>query len=169
MAPTRVWMNRRIGEVQAVQNPALGAVLLWRFSCAFCPDGAVNGTPLPLLFVVLPIVFHSKTFEEVRGTLGASGLRQFELKFHNKSDLLLALHSRMLVMRDLSLASVRIAVHAKLITLVPSQGVVWPQSRSSPPADSQTATELIKGAERLGRWCRDVSLFEVSALLKVDF
>ena len=44
-------------EVYAIQNPALCAVLLWRFACAYNqhhPDRA--HVPLLLFFIVLPMV-----------------------------------------------------------------------------------------------------------------
>jgi hypothetical protein len=38
-------------EVQAMQNPALGAALVWRFTCGYTPIGTGSGgTPLSLGF-----------------------------------------------------------------------------------------------------------------------
>lgn len=152
-----------------MQNPALGAALLWRFSCGFTPESSPNGTPLPLAFVVLPLAFHAKSLEEVIGTQAASGLRKFEQKFSARSDVLLAVQARMLAMRDLSLRSLRIALRTGLVTLVPKEAVLWPRSRSAPRAEGKAVTDLMKSAEKLGSWCRDVSLFEVAGLLKVEF
>ena len=157
-------------EVQAMQNPALGAALLWRFACGFSPESSPSGTPLPLAFVVLPLTLHTKSAEKVSGTLAGSGLRKFESKFSDddRGDVLLALQSRMLAMRELSLRSLRIAIRTGLLTLVPKEAVVWPRSRSAPPADAKPVGELLRSAEKLGGWCREVSLFEVSGLLKVE-
>lgn len=162
-------MTAILNEVQAMQNPALGATLLWRFSCGFTPESSPSGTPLPLAFVVLPLAFHAKSLEEVTGTQAASGLRKFEEKFSDRSDVLLSIQSRMLAMRDLSLRSLRIAIRTGLVTLVPKEAVLWPRSRSAPPAEAKAVSDLLKSAEKLGNWCRDVSLFEVAGLLKVEF
>lgn len=163
-------MTAILNEVQAMQNPALGAALLWRFACGFSPESSPNGTPLPLAFVVLPLTLHAKSAEKVSGTLAGSGLRKFESKFgdDDRGDVLLALQPRMLAMRDLSLRSLRLAIHAGLLTLVPKEAVIWPRSRSAPPADAKAVGDLLKSAEKLGSWCRDVSLFEVAGLLKVE-
>lgn len=163
-------MTAILNEVQAMQNPALGAVLLWRFACGFSPESSPNGTPLPLAFVVLPLIFHAKSAEKVSGTLAASGLRKFESKFSDddRGDVLLALQPRMLAMRDISLRSLRIAIRSGLLTLVPKEAVLWPRSRTAPPAEAKPVSDLLKSAEKLGAWCRDVSLFEVTGLLKVD-
>jgi hypothetical protein len=162
-------MTAILNEVHAMQNPALGATLLWRFACGFTPESSPNGTPLPLAFVVLPLAFHAKSLEEVAGTQAASGLRRFEEKFSDRGDVLLSIQPRMLAMRDLSLHSLRIAIRAGLVTLVPKEAVLWPRSRSAPPTEAKAVSDLLKSAEKLGSWCREVSLFEVAGLLKVEF
>ncbi|MBN8468800.1 hypothetical protein JYJ95_20045 [Corallococcus exiguus] len=162
-------MTTILNEVQAMQNPALGAALLWRFACGFSPESSPNGTPLPLAFVVLPIIFHAKSLEEVARTQVASGLRKFEEKFTDRGDVLLSIQPRMLAMRALSLRSLRVAIRVGLITLVPKEAVLWPRSRVSAPAEAKALSDLLKSAEKLGTWCRDVSLFEVAGLLKVEF
>jgi hypothetical protein len=164
-------MTAFLNEVQAMQNPALGAALVWRFACGFTPDTSPHGTPLPLAFVVLPLVLHARTLEKVMGTQAASGLRRFEAKFSedNRGDVLLSLQPRVLAMRELSLRSLRIAMRSGLVTLVPKEAAIWPRSRSAPPTDARAVVRLLKSAEKLGEWCRDISLFEVAGLLKVEF
>jgi len=164
-------MSAILNEVQAMQNPALGAALLWRFACGFTPESSPNGTPLPLAFVVLPLALHAKSIEKVTGTQAASGLRKFEAKFSEdeRGDVLLSLQPRMLAMRDLSLRSLCIAMRSGLLTLVPQEAVLWPRSRSAPPTGARAVGDLLKSAEKLGAWCRDVSLFEAAGLLKVEF
>lgn len=162
-------MTAILNEVQAMQNPALGATLLWRFACGFAPESSPNGTPLPLAFMVLPLAFHARSLEEVAGTQAASGLRKFEEKFADRGDVLLSIQPRMLAMRDLSLRSLRIAIRTGLVTLVPKEAVLWPRSRSAPPAEAKAVSDILKSVEKLGSWCREVSLFEVAGLLKVEF
>jgi hypothetical protein len=163
-------MTAILNEVQAMQNPALGASLLWRFVCGFSPESSPNGTPMALAFVVLPLTLHAKSAEKIAGTLAGSGLRKFESKFSDddRGDVLFALQARMLAMRDLSLHSLRIAIRTGLLTLVPREALIWPRSRSAPPAVAKPVGDLLRNAEKLGSWCRDVSLFEVTGLLKVE-
>lgn len=42
-------------DVMYVQNPALGTVLLWRFTCGYYSNEN-RPVPFPLLFVVLPLL-----------------------------------------------------------------------------------------------------------------
>lgn len=162
-------MTAVLNEVQAMHNPALGATLLWRFVCGFSPEKSPHGTPLPLAFIVLPLTFHAKSLEEVASTRAASGIRVFEEKFRGQSDVLLAIQPRMLAMRKLSLRSLRIALRAGLLTLVPQDAVLWPRTYASPPTGAKPVNDLLKSAEKLGSWCREISLFEVAGLLKVEF
>ena len=162
-------MTTLLGEVQAMQNPALGAALLWRFVCGFSPKTSPIGTPVLLAFVVLPLTFHARTLEAVAGTQASSGLRKFEEKFADCGDVLLSIQPRILAMRELSLRSLRIAIRTELLTLVPTGAVLWPRSDIVPPAEAKAVSDLLKSAEKLGTWCRDVSLFEAAGLLKVEF
>ncbi len=163
-------MTRLLNEVQAMQNPALGAALIWRFACGYAPQNdAHDGVPLPLAFVVLPVVLHERTREEVTATRRSSGARKFEEKFRDRGDVLFALNHRAISMRRLSLRSVRQALAAGLLTLVPERGSLWPRSYSNPPIDAPPVAELLSAAEKLGSWCRSLSVYEVSGILRVEF
>ncbi len=162
-------MTSILNEVQVMQNPALGAVLLWRFACGYCPESTTTGVPLPLILIVLPLAFHARTLDEVIGTKSVSGLRKFEEKFRNQADVMMAVHPRMLAMRDLSMRSLQIALRTGLLTLVPIEAVLWPRSYSAAPTEGKTVNNLMKAVEKLGIWCRELTLFEVAGILKVEF
>src|SRR5882724_11641080 len=69
-------------EVRNVQNPPLGAALLWRFTCGYTSNHAECGhAPLHLLFLVLPLTLHRQTFHFVSQTQTATGMRAFAAKF----------------------------------------------------------------------------------------
>lgn len=63
----------RLGEAAIVQNEALGAYAIWRFSLGFQErDG--QAVTLPLTFLLLPLVLHAPTLAMVLSTQKASGL-----------------------------------------------------------------------------------------------
>ncbi len=157
-----------LNEVQAMQNPALGATLLWRFACGYSERGSTKGTPLPLLFVVLPVVLHFRTVDQLIGTQLGSGLRKFEEKFKERSDMLLLLQPRMLAMRKLSLRSLHIALASGLVTLVTDDATVWPRSYTKPSEVPKALDGMMKSAEKLGNWCEQLTLFEISGTLRVE-
>lgn len=160
-------------EVRNIQNPALGAGLIWRFVCGYSANHPTrNPVPLPLLFLVLPIILNEQTEEFVKGTLKTSGLRAFVAKFSKtenaKQDILLAVHDRMLAIRQLSMDSIRIALATRLLSL--DGATVIPlsetQAKAGIPLDVQ---RMMKNAEKLGIWCGSLTMHEIATTLKVRF
>jgi hypothetical protein len=168
-------MYRLRRETQYVQNPALGAVLLWRYVVGYeRGSGSANPTPIPLLFIVLPVTLHEETAQFVSSTREASGLRAFAGKFSeskaSKIDLLLTIHSRALDMRRLTMDSLKVATTSGLVSLDCSRAVAISLSSSPVRAGIPPSVQwMIRGAERLGVWCSTISLHEVSVILKVGF
>lgn len=165
-------MNVLADEVRLVQNPALGAVLLWRFVSGYWEGHQQHSpTPLPLFFLVLPIVLHEETAMFVKSTQKTSGLRAFATKFGeakiSKQDLLLAIHERAKAFRELTLESLRLALSTRLIHL-DLNGEVFPLSRTRPHVGvPQSVNPLLKESEKLGYWFSQLTLHEIAAILKV--
>lgn len=166
-------MSALTREVRNIQNPALGAGLIWRFVCGYVANHPTRDpAPLPLLFLVLPIVLHEETEEFVSGTQKASGLRLFAAKFGKaenlKQDLLLAIHDRMLALRCLSMESIRLGLATRLLHL--DGATVIPLSETQAVAGIQSdVRRLMKSAEKLGAWCGLLTVHEIATVLKVRF
>ena len=161
-------------EARNVQNPALGAGVLWRFVCGYTENHRTRDhAPLPILFLVIPILFHEQTQEFVKGTLRASGLRAFAAKFgdskESKQDVLLAIHERALKFRQLTLASLRLALATRLLH-VGIEGKVLALSQTKAVSGMPTeARQLMRDAEKFGAWCASLTLHEMATTLKVRF
>jgi hypothetical protein len=161
-------------EARLVQNPALGAALLWRFTCGYSDRHRTSSNPaLQELFLVLPIILHQDTFELLESTNLPTGLHGFTNKFTRsdvgKSDVLLGVNSRAVAWRTLTWESIRLGVRVNLISVAPSSGQVLPMTRT-PPTDVPTSIKpLLANAEKLGSWCAELSIFEIGTLLKVSF
>lgn len=162
-------------ETALVQNPALGALLLWRFTSGYAKGSQIESpTPLPLLFLVLPICLHGDTADLAASTRVSSGIRAFAAKFTDsrnaKGDLLVAINHRASLMRGLTLSSLHLAIASRLVMLVPDYATVLALSGTPPRAGiAQSVREMVKVSERLGTWCAQVSLHEISTILKVRF
>jgi Family of unknown function (DUF6521) len=161
-------------EVRNVQNPALGAALLWRFTCGYTSAHPSGGhVPLHLLFLVLPLTLHRQTFHFLSQTRTATGMRAFAAKFaehkNAKQDLLLAIHQRTATLRSLTLDSLRIAARSRLVMVRPN-ATVMPLSQTETTAGTTDLTRpLLSGATKLGVWCADLSLHEIATILKIRF
>lgn len=161
-------------EVDAIQNPALASVLLWRFCAAYAAvRQAPAMTPMPVLFVVLPLLFDEDTANMIASTQKTSGLRLFAGKFadsrHAKADVLLSLESRAKALRPQSLEALRLGLKARLLFLDAAAGEVIALSQAPALSLPHSVRPLIRNAEKLGTWCGALSLFEVSTTLQVTF
>jgi Family of unknown function (DUF6521) len=160
-------------ELEAVQNPALGAMLLWRCASAYsATSDRAEPIPLPLLFFVLPILLHQETAELVKSTLKHSGLRKFVEKFQlasqSKTDLLLSIGPRAHAMRGLTSEALGIAVLCRLLAFEPNAATAY--SLSDTPAVAgipHSIRPLLAGGEKLGSWFARCSLYETALLLQV--
>lgn len=161
-------------EVRNIQNPALGAGLIWRFVCGYANEQTTKDpVPLPLIFLVLPIVLHQQTENFVQSTHKSSGLRVCAAKFgaakNCKQDLLLAINSRMLTLKILSLESLRIAITTRLVHLNTDASLI-PLSKTKAIAGiPEEVRKMMNNAEKLGAWCAQLTMHEIATTLKVRF
>lgn len=154
-------------EIYLMQNPALGAALIWRFTEGYAPKGQGQLPTMLLLFVVLPILFHEQLRDAAITTNPSSGLRVFAGKFKSQQEILLGIQARMLKLRGLSLASILIAIQSKLISLDTSVAQVE-SLRPKAPADlEKNIVDMLKAAQKLGHWCKTLTLQEVQAILRI--
>lgn len=164
-------MTKLSREASNVQNPALGAAIIWRFCCAYVASHPTAEPPqLPMLFLVLPVTLHQATVELLRRTFSSSGLRAYAAKFGDskiaKQDLLLQIHERTWRWRTLSLQSIELATAGRLIHLTESGGAV-PLSRTKARGMPDEVKQLMADAEKLGKWCGQLTIHEVTTALKV--
>jgi len=164
-------VNELNREIYLVQNPAIGAAILWRFVCGYYEaDNESRQLPVPLLFIVLPIIFRADLRDIIESTNKSSGLQKVSEKLFagKKADLFCSLQNSAEQYKDTTLSAINIAVGAKLISLSCKTALVLPiqVKTSKMPKSSEN---LLKSAEKLGIWCSSLSLHEISTLLKVRF
>lgn len=167
-------MNALGHEVRLTQNPALGAVLLWRFAAAYPASHPQQAAaPLPLLFLTLPAVWHEPTAAHITSTQARSGLRAFAAKFTEarppQLDVLLDLHERARRWRAKTVESLRIALAMSLVRLGPEATILAGNPAWSPDAQPRSVKAMCAAAEKLAGWCAPLTLHEVSLALHVRF
>ena len=158
-------------DVKYVQNSAIGAALLWRFVCGHYQKES-QPVPFPLLFVALPITFRQDLCTVVKSTQKASGLSKVSEKLFNKkeNDSIHFVNNTAIKLRSLTLEAFNIAVEANLISMIPETAMVLPITEKmrqyTPKSD---AKDMLNAAEKLGNWCSDLTMLEISKWLKVRF
>ena len=168
-------MSRRpehtLNELEIVQNPALGAFALWQFGLAHQEEAGLS-SPLPLAFLVLPLLLHKPTLETISSTRKASGLALFAGKLADQREDLFAVHERALLLRSLTLQSLGVGLTARLLKIdYASAGLrgypLEPGSKS--PTLPERLRPFTGAAEKLGYWFYKTGLSQVAAAMRVDF
>lgn len=158
-------------DVAYVQNPALGAALLWRFVCGYYSNEN-HPVPFPLLFVVLPICFRQDLCTVIKSTQKASGLSKVSEKLFSdkQNDSIHYVNTAAIQMRNLTLEAFNIAVEANLMLLSSETATVLPLVTTFHKyTPKNNCKDMIAAAEKLGAWCSEITLLEVSNWLKVRF
>lgn len=159
-------------EFEIVQNPAIGAYILWNFSRGYFQSNC-KFVPIQLFFIVLPIIFRSDLVEIISSTQKQSGLRYFADKFLTtkilKNDMVSHIHIVSEKKKNLTLESLKIAIYANLISIDIESGAAFPLTTSEKKLETLETKKLGKAAEKLGIWCSRLTLHEVSQILKVRF
>jgi len=160
-------------EYKNLYNPALGSVILYKFAEGY---GQIEnkGTPLTLLYMVFPILFQEQIFSLLAKTQSSSGLRKFINKLYTKenslSDITLSLPKRTEEFRNLTERSLRMALMTNLLVISAKDGVVFQNPKKKiKPASVKDVDELLKGSRKLGKWCAQLTLFEIGNLLGLEF
>lgn len=158
-------------DVMYVQNPAIGAALLWRFICGYYSNEN-RPVPFPLLFVVLPMVFRQDLCAVIKSTQKASGLSKVSEKlFSNKqNDSIHYVNITAMQMRGLTLEAFNVAVEENLVSLSAETATVFPLITTARKYTPQSGSKnMMTAAEKLGAWCSALSLLEIAKWLKVRF
>lgn len=161
----------RLSEAAVVQNEALGAYAIWRFGLGFQErDG--QAVPLPLTFLLLPLVLHAPTLAMVLSTQKASGLHLFAGKLGEQREDLLAVHGRALAFRQLTFESLIVAEQSRLVSIEPSAATVRafsPHHELLAPALPERIRRIAPASEKIGYWFSGLSDQQVTHTLKVGF
>jgi hypothetical protein len=170
-------MNSINKEIYLVQNPSISAAILWRFICGYY--GNENSpTPFPLLFLVLPIIFRQDLCEVIKSTQRGSGLIKVSEKLFSerkdgqtyfRNDLLYSVHNAVNQYKHTSLSAIGVGLATKLFVLDTKTALLFPLTTSKKTGISASTKTLLDSAEKLGAWCSELTLHEISKLLKVRF
>jgi Family of unknown function (DUF6521) len=104
----------------------------------------------------------------VLSTRVGSGLALFTSKLNEDRENLLAVHSRALALRVLSLQSIVVGVRTQLLSIDYEHARVRANTKRA-PAPPDRVGRLMNGSEKLGHWFGRLSLPQMANLLRIDF
>lgn len=156
-------------EERLVQNPLLGASLLWEFTRKYETHGNVaQGASLLVLIPVLPLLLHRASAEKLRGMQFDSGLAKLLIEFPT---IRFDLQRRIAAFSALSLSSLNLACAAGLLRRMPlvAAPVFMTMATKLPPQVIAKGTPAVMklAARRLGAFFRDETLFQIEAKLGI--
>jgi len=161
-----------LSELDIVQNPAFGAFLIWHFALGYQEDGA-DAAPIALAFLVLPLLLHRRTLDEVASTRKASGLPLFAAKFDKDREALMELHGRTLQLRALSLQSIGMAATARLVRVDYDAATIHSFPQDLLDVKKPVLPERLKGfaaaSGKIGYWFSRLGLAQIASTLRIDF
>ena len=155
-------------EAEVVHNPALGSFLMWKAGEAH-QDTQGEAMPILLAFLVLPLLLHRPTLETINSTNKSSGLALLASKIGQRKDELLAIQSRALVLRSLSLTSLAAGIATKVLVVNYETGAVRAVRVDRVPVVPERIKPLVRGAERVGAWFSRLPVDQVASVLRVEF
>jgi Family of unknown function (DUF6521) len=143
--------------------------LIWQFGLGFQADDGQRSSFL-LAFLVLPLLLHRPTLELVSSTRKSSGLSLFAAKIGEEHENLLAVHSRALALRKLSLESMALAANRGLITVDYNGGLFRSNTtQMKAPSLPERIRSMTPAARRLGFWFTQMSVHQIASTLRVQF
>jgi hypothetical protein len=158
-------------ELEIVQNPALGAYAVWHFGLGYQTESE-RSSPIPLAFLILPLLLHRPTLDMISSTQKRSGLTLFAAKLAENREDLLAVDGRARMLRMLTLRSIGFAVNSGLATINYSDAT-FRANTLAPRTPKPSLPERIRGfsgaADKIGCWFAPLSLSQISSTLRVGF
>lgn len=154
-------------ELDLVYNPSMGACLVWRTCRGFFAETGF-GMPMPFAFLTLPLALHLQTRRIAASTNTASGLSLFAAKLGTHQEDLLAVHSRALELRELTLTSIAAAAASELIAVNAESALLLP-FETKLPKQPETIAKLGAVCEKFGTWFARLPTEQVASILRVAF
>ena len=160
-------------EAWEINNPALGAYMLWVFTISAYKK---NKTPIHpcKLFLLFPFIFYSDTRDVLISSRG--GMQAYVSKFSSvkmcASDIPLSIHLRVDTQKSRTLDSLIVALDLGIIHLNKDSGMVTPNLdiKPIPVINLEENTKELSGcAKKLGDWLSDLTPSDLTKIIKVVF
>lgn len=156
-----------LSEVERVQNPALGAMLIWEYGRSFQHTASSEPSHLLTTFLLLPLCLHRPTLDLVKRTNASSGLGKFCEKLLDKREELFAIHDRSQKLKRLTLSSLAYGESSGLLSIDYDNAKVRAHEMMKPTVPERIQDHT-KGAAKLGTWFSALTPVEIFHALRVE-
>lgn len=156
-----------LSEIERVQNPALGAMLIWEYGLSFQKTVSSDSSHYLLAFLILPLCLHRPTVNLLKSTFPSSGLGKFCEKLSEEREELFAIHERTEKLKRLSLSSLAFGESSGLLTIDYENARVRANDTTKPKVPERLQDHT-KGAAKLGTWFSTLTPVEIFHALRVE-
>ena len=156
-------------ELANIKNPAYGSTLIYCLGRGYeRSNDSRSSIPLPVVFLAVPLLLDREVISTIKQT--RLGIRAVADKLSTNAkagpDLLLSMPSRVASYRDFTVSCILVLLRTKLASLVLQRGTLTIHPNDSFENHANFPPET-KEAEKLGGWLAQLSLFEISSVIKV--
>jgi hypothetical protein len=156
-------------EQHVIQNTGLAAEAIWQAASeAYEASGRTVGVPLPLVFVVLPLVFHQRSAVTLASKTQPGAL--YKALAHNR-EITIGLQGRMEAMADRTLAALSIAFESGLLLVdTDHEQQVIPGRKTAPVAHAtEEVKTILSAAKRVGQALAELNVVQLAVHLNIRF
>jgi len=156
-------------EQRVIQNTGLAAEAIWQATLeAYVASGRVEGIPLPLVFLVLPMVFHRRTALVLASKTQPGALYK---ALSDDREITIGLQARMQSMADRTLHALSIGFQSGLLQLDEDhRRHLLPGRKTAPVSHVTEEVKTIFGAaKRVGHALIEMSPIQLAAHLNIRF
>ena len=156
-------------EQRVVQNTGLAAEAIWQaMNEAFETKGRTEGVTLPLVFLVLPLVFHQRTAQALASKTQPGALYK---AIADDREIAIGLQARMQAMADRTCHALSIGFDSGLLLLDPDHERHLIPGKRNPPVVHATdeVKTILKAAKRVGQAFAEMNIVQLSTQLNIRF
>lgn len=156
-------------EQRVVQNPALGAEVMWQaVQEAYAAQSRAGGVPLPLAFIVLPLTFHQRTATVLAAKTQPGALYK---ALADDREITVGLQRRMQALSGRTLKALSIGFRTGLLNIDRDrERQLLPGRKTAPVAHATDDVKIIfAAARRVGKAITEMSIVQISTQLNIRF
>lgn len=154
-------------EIYVIQNPAIGAVIIWEFLCGY--GSTLYNDKFELLFIIIPVILNQEFRNYIISTQKKSGFSKVIEKImrDKKSDIVYQIENNINQMKELTLESIQIGMLTNLFCMDNELNVK--SIKNKKPDISKDTSEILEASKKLGIWMSELTKNEIEKMLKVRF
>jgi hypothetical protein len=156
-------------EQRVIQNTGLAAEAIWHaVNEAYEAKGRAEGVPLPLVFLVLPLVFHQRSAAALASKTQPGALYK---ALADDREITVGLQARMQAMAERTFQALSIAFESNLLRLdTDPQRQLVPGRRTAPVAHVTEEVRIIQNAaKRVGQSLSEMNTVQLALHLNIRF